>query len=219
MKPGNTCCAQWGHKLLPGVMGYPPSGHGWTITSRPGPGPASSAPHVPTRDVGQSRPCRPASRQRSPARPHAGRGVPGRHAPATRRRRVPARAASPPHGPEGGRRGPGASVPQSRRGRRDRRGHGARCKAVPARGAGCGPRADSERGAGPPGRPDNALREVKPAACEDQSKRNNGWGRGVARDAATGLEKRRRGQAQRWRTFPHCKCSLQLYNGGARYPV
>ena len=56
-----------------------------------------------------------------------------------------------PRGPEKRGRDRRASVPPSRRGRRDRRGHGARCKAVPARWAGCGPRADSERGAGPPG--------------------------------------------------------------------
>ncbi len=41
----------------------------------------------------------------------------------------------------------GREDPPSRRGRRDRRGHGARCKAVaavPARGAGCSPGADSD---------------------------------------------------------------------------
>ena len=109
-----------------------------------------------------------------PARPHAGRGEDG-HVPAGPRPgrdppRVPMRAAGsqgvtrPQLDAAGSRperlrgpRGPGGKRPPSRRGRRDRRGHGARCKAVPARGAGCGPRADSEGGAGPPGRPDNAI--------------------------------------------------------------
>ena len=61
-------------------------------------------------------------------------------------------------------RGPGASVPPSRRGRpgRDRRGHGARCKAVPARGAGCGPRAESERG------PARRARRIVPSHPRDE---------------------------------------------------
>ncbi len=64
--------------MLPWVMGYPPSGHGRSVTSLPGPGPGTG-------------------RQLYPARPHAGRGVDG-HVPAGPRPsrdppRVPTRAA------------------------------------------------------------------------------------------------------------------------------
>ena len=111
-----------------------------------------------------------------------------RHArPASQRRRAPARAARPlttPRGP----RGPRASVPHHVQAdvtvevtahsvkRRRHTGPG------PARGP-------TRRGSGAPGLPDNALLEEKPAACKNQSKRSNGWGRGVARHAATGLRK------------------------------
>ena len=118
-------------------MGYPPSGRGWTITSPSGPGPGKLFP----------------------ARPHAGREedshVPAGPRPGRDPPRVPTRAAGsqgvtrPQLDAAGSRperlrgpRGPGGKRPPSRRGRRDRRGHGARCKAVPARGAGCGPRAE-----------------------------------------------------------------------------
>ncbi len=50
----------------------------------------------------------------------------------------------------------------------------------------CGP---TRRVAGPQGRPENAQQKEQPATCKNQSKRNNGWGRGVARHAATGLKK------------------------------
>ncbi len=114
--------------------------------SRPCRAPARAAlrlPHTSARGTrsGQSRPCRPAAEQRPPARSHEGRGVPGRHVPAAQRRRVPARAARPPRGPKVAARA-GGERPPSRRGRRDRRGHGARCKPVPAQGGGCGPRAE-----------------------------------------------------------------------------
>ena len=38
--------------MLLWVMGSPPSGHGRSVTSLPGPGPGSSTPHVLTRDGG-----------------------------------------------------------------------------------------------------------------------------------------------------------------------
>ena len=56
-------------------MGYPPSGREWTITSPSGPGPASSSPHVLTRDEGED--------GHVPAGPRPGRDPP----------RVPTRAA------------------------------------------------------------------------------------------------------------------------------
>ena len=131
--PGYTCCAPRGHKQLPWVMGCPPhQEQRRSVTSPPGPGPSSS----------------------TPARPHAGRGGDS-HKGVGSGRAVDAagsgQSGTSPRGPEKSGRDRRASVPPSRRGRRDRRGHGARCKAVPARWAGCGPRADSERGAGPPG--------------------------------------------------------------------
>ena len=59
------------------------------------------------------------------------------------------------------------------------------------------------------GRPDNALREENPAACRNQSKRHNGWGRGVARDEATGLEKSTE-RAAREGKFGNCAMQLLL---------
>ena len=158
-------------------------------TSLPGPGPRSSTPHVPSWGAGWTVTTLLGIRRAAiPARPLVGRGVPGRHArPASQRRRAPARAARPlttPRGP----RGPRASVPHHVQAdvtvevtahsvkRRRHTGPG------PARGP-------TRRGSGAPGLPDNALREEKPAACKNQSKRSNGWGRGVARHAATGLRK------------------------------
>jgi hypothetical protein len=83
-------------------------------------------------------PAGPRAEQLIPARPHAGRGVTGRHVPLS---------TSPPghrsrrHVPRTTPRGQRAKRPPSRPGRRDRRGHGAQCKAGPAHGAGSGPRA------------------------------------------------------------------------------
>ncbi len=158
-----------------------------------GPRPSSSTPHVRKRDGGWTVTDLPAhSRSAIPARPHAGRGVQGQHVP---------RTSEPPGHGSGGTSHP---RPEGRGGR--------------GGGAAGGP---TRRGAGPPGRLENALREEEPADSIDQSKRNNWWGRGIARYLATGLKKRRRGHSQRWK-IPALRmllynCYVELYNSSARY--
>jgi hypothetical protein len=195
--PGYTCCAPRGHKQLPWVMGCPPhQERRRTVTSPPGPGPSSS----------------------TPARPHAGRGGDS-HKGVGGGRAVDAagsgQSGTSPRGPEKSGRDRRASVPRHVESAVTAvtavvTVHGVKRSRPAGPGAARGP---TRRGVpARRGRPDNALRKEKPAACRDQSKRNNGWGRGVARDAATGLEKRRREQTLRWKRSGAAKCSLQVYN-------
>ena len=117
----------------------------WSRTSLPGPGPRSSTPHVPSWAAGWTvTSLLGIGRAAITARPLVGRGVPGRLAPRITAPPGPGPASRPPHDPTRAARTKGERPP-SRPGRRDRRGHGAQCKAAPAHGAGTGPRADSER--------------------------------------------------------------------------
>ena len=160
-------------------MGYPPSGHGRTITSPSGPRPRQALPrssprgtggrHVPAGPLPGEEPPRVPTRaagSQGDTRPHlvAAGSRPGRHVPLTARR--------------------GAGEAQGRASPRHVEGavtdevtaHGVKRFRPAGPGAARGP--TRRGGAGPPGRPDNALRKVKPAACEDQSNRYTG-GAGV----------------------------------------
>jgi hypothetical protein len=120
------------------VLGAPvlPS---WAVNSHDPAGlrPSSEPPCVPPRGPREAR-----ARNATPPGPGPGGTSPSR--------------------PGGSREGRGRASPH--RGRRDRRGHGARCKAVLARGAGSGPLGEGAGRAGRPGRPENALRKENPAA-------------------------------------------------------
>jgi hypothetical protein len=140
--PGAPVVPDWADNCCLGGWATPHQGA--VGRSRPHPGPARQAlPRTSSRGTGgktvTSLPARvqaeiPRASPRGPRGPRASRArnssPPG-----------PGPGGTSPSRPEGGaREEQWASVPPSRRGRRDRRGHGARCKAVPARGAGCGPR-------------------------------------------------------------------------------
>ena len=169
-------------------MGCPPhQEQRRSVTSPPGPGPSSS----------------------TPARPHAGRGGDS-HRGVGSGRAVDAagsgQSGTSPRGPEKSGRDRRASVPRHVGSAVTAvvTAHGVKRSRPAGPGAARGP---TRRGVpARRGRPDNALRKEKPAACRNQSKRNNGWGRGVARDAATGLESDGEGNA----TMDNC--------GIARWP-
>ena len=181
---------------MPWVMGSPPSGTVWSITSLPGPGPSSST-HASTSGTGVDGHNLVGAQPDSvaPARPRVRRGAAGRSVPARRSGRVRPEWHVPSRPREGGR-DHRASVP--------RRSEGAVTVGVTAHGvkrfrpAGPGAARGPTRRRGPArrGLPDNAMpcgrRNLPPVGI--RAKEITGWGRGVARDEATGLENRRREQ-------------------------
>ena len=181
----------------------------WTITSPPSRLPGSASPHDPTR-AAEPRAKRP------PSRPHRNT-VPGGTTllPPSR----PPKSSPPAAGDvkpclllEDGRPASlAARSPTSRAVTVEVTAHGVKrsrpTRPGPARRAGEAASGRSPTHRRAPGRPDNAKQKERPAVCENQSKRRNGWGRDVAMHAATGL-KNSDGEGTRSDVVPHCKVDL-----------